>query len=72
MVQGKAINTIGCLAVHRVLCTFDRVLFAGLPGEEYEAKGAVQMAQDEFDCSLEKEFPRDSGSAQFGNGFVLV
>jgi hypothetical protein len=27
----------------------------GLPGEGYEAKGAVQMAQDNFDCRLEED-----------------
>jgi hypothetical protein len=27
----------------------------GLPGEDYEAKGAVQMAQDNFDCGLEED-----------------
>jgi hypothetical protein len=27
----------------------------GLAGEDYEAKGAVQMAQDNFDCGQEKD-----------------
>jgi hypothetical protein len=31
----------------------------GLAGEDYEAKGAVQMAQDNFDCGL-REDPRGS------------
>jgi hypothetical protein len=34
----------------------------GLPGEDYEAKGAVQMAPDEFDCGLE-EHPRGAPAA---------
>jgi hypothetical protein len=29
----------------------------GLPGEDYEAKGAVQMAQDNFDCGLREDPP---------------
>jgi hypothetical protein len=35
----------------------DLVPSAGLPGKDYEAKGAVQMAPDELDCGLE-EHPR--------------
>jgi hypothetical protein len=27
----------------------------GLPAEDYEAKGAVQMAQDNFDCGQEED-----------------
>jgi hypothetical protein len=34
----------------------------GLPGEDYEAKGAVQMALDNFDCGLRKHPPWRSGS----------
>jgi hypothetical protein len=34
----------------------------GLAGEDYEAKGAVQMAQDNFDCGLEED-PRGAPAA---------
>jgi hypothetical protein len=34
----------------------------GLPGEDYEAKGAVQTAQDNFDCGLEED-PRGDPAA---------
>jgi hypothetical protein len=34
----------------------------GLPGEDYEAKGAVQMAQDELDCGLQED-PRGAPAA---------
>jgi hypothetical protein len=33
----------------------------GLPSEDYEAKGAVQMALDNFDCGLKKDPPGCSG-----------
>jgi hypothetical protein len=43
---------------------------SGAARGDYEAKGAVQMALDEFDCGLEEHPPEHSGSAQLGNGFM--
>jgi hypothetical protein len=42
----------------------------GLAGEDYGAKGAVQMAQDNFHCGLKEDPPGRFGSAQIGNGFM--
>jgi hypothetical protein len=41
-----------------------------LPGEDYEAKGAVQTTQDNSDCGLEEDPRGTPASGQFGNGLM--
>jgi hypothetical protein len=53
--QGKTINARRRSALHLVPWTLYHLL--GLPGEDYEAKGAVQTALDELDCGLEEHPP---------------
>jgi putative membrane protein len=62
MAQGTRKNNQCETSFSPAPCTLDRVPSAGLPGEDYEAKGAVQMALDELDCGLE-EHPRGAPAA---------
>jgi hypothetical protein len=64
--QGKAINTMLSSALYLGPCTV-----CGAARGDYEAKGAVQMAQDNFDCGLEED-PRAAPAALSHSPFLLL